>query len=210
VERAILKDRTLNDRKLKGRKLSDWTLRDWLGTAFALVVIDQIVKVIVLQFLHKGEVITVTPFFNLVLVYNPGAAFSFLAEASGWQREFFVAVALAASAWIVWMLRSHPERTLFCVALTLVLGGAIGNLIDRLWLGAVVDFLDFHVLGYHWPAFNVADSAISCGAVLLVWDALRGEPQPQAAASAPTVSSPNEGNQALRANPPPDAQPPKL
>ena len=222
MERAILKDRTLNDRKLKGRKLSDWTLRDWLGTAFALVVIDQIVKVIVLQFLHKGEVITVTPFFNLVLVYNPGAAFSFLADASGWQREFFVTVALAASAWIVWMLRSHPERTLFCVALTLVLGGAIGNLIDRLWLGAVVDFLDFHVLGFHWPAFNVADSAISCGAVLLVWDALRGEPQPQAAASPPTVFPADQADQAVQADqtdqadqrsaadPPPDTQPPKL
>ena len=155
--------------------LSRWTLKDWLGTAFALVVVDQIVKVLVLQSLTSGRVVEVTPFFNLVLVYNPGAAFSFLAGASGWQREFFVGVALLASGWITWMLSRHCGRILFCVALTLVLGGAIGNLIDRLWLGAVIDFLDFHVLGYHWPAFNVADSAISIGAVLLVWDAFQPE-----------------------------------
>lgn len=157
--------------------LSRWTLKDWLGSAFALVVVDQIVKVLALQSLSSGQVVEVTPFFNLVLVYNPGAAFSFLAGASGWQREFFVGVALLASGWITWMLRRHCGRILFCIALTLVLGGAIGNLIDRLWLGAVIDFLDFHVLGYHWPAFNVADSAISIGAVLLVWDAFQPEPQ---------------------------------
>jgi signal peptidase II len=157
--------------------LARWTLKDWLGSAFALVVVDQIVKVLALQSLSSGQVVEVTPFFNLVLVYNPGAAFSFLAGASGWQREFFVGVALLASGWITWMLSRHCGRILFCVALTLVLGGAIGNLIDRLWLGAVIDFLDFHVLGYHWPAFNVADSAISIGAVLLVWDAFQPEPQ---------------------------------
>jgi signal peptidase II len=157
--------------------LSRWTLKDWLGSAFALVVVDQIVKVLALQSLSSGQVVEVTPFFNLVLVYNPGAAFSFLAGASGWQREFFVGVALLASGWITWMLSRHCGRILFCVALTLVLGGAIGNLIDRLWLGAVIDFLDFHVLGYHWPAFNVADSAISIGAVLLVWDAFQPESQ---------------------------------
>ncbi|MBY0438479.1 MAG: signal peptidase II [Burkholderiales bacterium] len=156
-----------------GAALSRCTLRDWLGTAFALVVVDQIVKVLMLQWLRSGEVVEVTPFFNLVLVYNPGAAFSFLAGASGWQREFFVGVALLASGWITWMLHRYPDRLLFCVALTLILGGAVGNLIDRLWLGAVIDFLDFHVFGYHWPAFNVADSAISIGAVLLVWDAFR-------------------------------------
>jgi len=162
------------------RTLRDWTLRDWLGTAVALVVIDQIVKVLVLQTLSFGEVVRVTPFFNLVLVYNPGAAFSFLAGASGWQREFFIGVAVIASIWIVQMLRRFPQRTLFCVALTLILGGALGNLIDRLWLGAVIDFLDFHAFGFHWPAFNVADSAISVGAVLLVWDAFRGDPVPDA------------------------------
>jgi signal peptidase II len=167
--------------------LSRWTLRDWLGTAFALVVVDQMVKVLMLQWLRSGDVIAVTQFFNLVLVYNPGAAFSFLAGASGWQREFFVGVALVASAWIVWMLRRHPERLLFCAALSLILGGAIGNLIDRLWLGAVIDFFDVHVLGYHWPAFNVADSAISIGAVLLVWDAFRPESDPAGAGGAPAA-----------------------
>ena len=170
--------------------LARWTLRDWLGTAFALVVVDQIVKVLVLQWLRFGEVVEVTPFFNLVLVYDPGAAFSFLAGASGWQREFFVGVALVASGWITWMLYRHPDRLLFCVALTLILGGAIGNLIDRLWLGAVIDFLDFHVLGYHWPAFNVADSAISIGAVLLVWDAFRpgeGEARTEDGTGAPKL-----------------------
>jgi signal peptidase II len=158
------------------QRLAQWRLRDWLGTALALVVIDQIVKVLVLQSVRYGEVIEVTPFFNLVLVFNPGAAFSFLAGASGWQREFFIGVALLASAWIIWMLRRHPERTLFCLALTMILGGAIGNLIDRVWMGAVIDFFDVHVLGYHWPAFNVADSAISCGALLLIVDAFRGDP----------------------------------
>ena len=156
-----------------GAALSRWTLSDWLGSAFALVVVDQIVKVLALQWLSSGRVVEVAPFMNLVLVYNPGAAFSFLAGASGWQREFFVGVALVASGWITWMLHRHPGRVRFCAALTLILGGAVGNLIDRLWLGAVIDFLDFHVLGYHWPAFNVADSAISIGAVLLVWDAFQ-------------------------------------
>ena len=181
--------------------LAHWTLKDWLGSAAALVVVDQIVKVLVLQSLNSGGVVEVTPFFNLVLVYNPGAAFSFLAGASGWQREFFVAVALLASGWITWMLYRHPGRVLFSVALTLVLGGALGNLIDRLWLGAVIDFLDFHLFGYHWPAFNVADSAISIGAVLLVWDAFRSEaPAPQLSAAGPA-----EGGA-----PGPDAGQPKL
>jgi signal peptidase II len=184
-----------------GAALSRWTLNDWLGSAFALVVVDQIVKVLALQWLSSGRVVEVAPFMNLVLVYNPGAAFSFLAGASGWQREFFVAVALLASGWITWMLYRHPGRVLFSVALTLVLGGALGNLIDRLWLGAVIDFLDFHLFGYHWPAFNVADSAISIGAVLLVWDAFRSEaPAPQLSAAGPA-----EGGA-----PGPDAGQPKL
>lgn len=172
-----------------GAALSRWTLKDWLGSAFALVVVDQIVKVLVLQWLSSGRVVEVAPFMNLVLVYNPGAAFSFLAGASGWQREFFVGVALVASGWITWMLHRHPGRVLFCVALTLILGGAVGNLIDRLWLGAVIDFLDFHVLGYHWPAFNVADSAISIGAVLLVWDAFQPVDDTPGAGSAVTGGS---------------------
>ena len=144
----------------------------WLALAAGIVALDQLSKFAVLRLLAGGG-IEVTPFFNLVLVYNRGAAFSFLSNASGWQREFFIAIALIASVWIIWLLRRHPGETLFCLALSLILGGAVGNVIDRMWLGAVVDFLDFHAAGYHWPAFNVADSAITCGAALLIWEGLR-------------------------------------
>ena len=146
---------------------------NWLTLAALIVVADQLTKYFAVQFLAGGKVIAVTPFFNLLLVYNRGAAFSILADAPGWQRGLFIAIALAASAWILYLLRSHPHQRLFALALSLVLAGAVGNVIDRIFIGAVVDFLDFHALGYHWPAFNVADSAISCGAVLLIWDALR-------------------------------------
>lgn len=145
----------------------------WLALSAAVVVLDQLTKYAISASLGPRDVVEVTSFFNLVLAHNRGAAFSFLAGASGWQREFFVALALLASVWIVWLLRRYPRQTLFCTALALVLGGAIGNVIDRIVLGAVVDFLDFHAFGYHWPAFNVADSAITCGAALLIWDALR-------------------------------------
>ena len=111
-----------------------------------------------------------------MLVYNPGAAFSLLSDAAGWQRWLFIAIALVASAWIVWLLNRYQRQALFSLALSLVLAGAVGNVVDRIFFGAVVDFLDFHALGWHWPAFNVADSAISCGAVLLVWDALWPRP----------------------------------
>ncbi|MFN7751532.1 MAG: signal peptidase II [Pseudomonadota bacterium] len=149
------------------------TLGEWLGWALALVVVDQVTKLLILQGLLPGQVVALAPFLNLVLVYNPGAAFSLLADAAGWQRVFFIAVAIVAIAWIIHMLRADPGRTRYCAALTLILGGAAGNLIDRLWLGAVIDFIDLHAGGWHWPAFNVADSAICCGAALLVWDALR-------------------------------------
>lgn len=148
-------------------------MKKWLALAGVIFVLDQLTKYAVTASLRLGERIEVTPFFNLVLVHNPGAAFSFLSDASGWQRWFFVVLALAASAWIVFLLHRHPAQKLFCFALTLVLAGAIGNVIDRLLFGAVIDFLDFHALGWHWPAFNVADSAITCGALLLVWDGLR-------------------------------------
>ena len=153
----------------------------WLALAGVLVVLDQISKLAVLQWLAPGRVVEVTPFFNFVLVYNPGAAFSFLAQAPGWQRGLFIAIALVASAWIVFLLRRHWRETLFSFALALILGGAVGNLIDRVVYGAVVDFLDFHAAGWHWPAFNVADSAITVGAVLLVWDGFSGRrPSPGA------------------------------
>ncbi len=149
----------------------------WLLLSGVVVALDQFSKSVVLEKLANQPPVEVTSFFNLVLVYNRGAAFSFLAGAGGWQREFFTGIALLASAWIIWLLHRHPQQTLFSLALALVLGGAIGNVIDRVTLGAVVDFLDFHAFGWHWPAFNVADSAITCGAVLLVWDGLFGASQ---------------------------------
>ena len=153
----------------------------WLGLAAVVLVLDQLTKQAITRTFRLHESLELAPFFNLVLVYNRGAAFSFLSDAAGWQRELFIAIALAASVWIAWLLRKHPTQTVFCLALSLILGGAIGNVIDRFVYGAVVDFFDFHAFGYHWPAFNVADSAISCGAVLLIWDALKGKRKAAAA-----------------------------
>lgn len=140
--------------------------------AIAIAVLDQATKALVQAQLAPGEFVRLTGYFNLVLVFNTGAAFSFLANASGWQREFFVAVTTVAAVVIVVLLRRHTGARLFCAGLTLILGGALGNLYDRLTLGKVVDFLDFHAFGWHWPAFNVADSAITVGAALLIIDAL--------------------------------------
>ncbi|MFN0314498.1 MAG: signal peptidase II [Burkholderiales bacterium] len=145
----------------------------WFVISAAVVVLDQLTKLIIQKALAGMPVYEVTSFFQLVLAYNKGAAFSFLSDQSGWQRGFFIAVALIASCVIVLLLRKHREEARFALALSLILGGAIGNLIDRVLIGAVVDFLYFHVGEYYWPAFNVADSAISCGAVLLIWDAVR-------------------------------------
>ena|SRR5690349_9692083 len=143
----------------------------WLALSALIVLADQVTKFAAVQYLAGGQAVAVTSFFNLVLVYNAGAAFSFLSDAAGWQRGLFIAIALAASAWIVYLLHKNPHQRLFALALSLVLAGAVGNVIDRIAFGAVIDFLDFYALGYHWPAFNVADSAITCGAILLVWDA---------------------------------------
>ena len=145
----------------------------WLALSALVAALDQLSKFTMTRVLATGSGIEVTPFFNLVLVYNRGAAFSFLSSASGWQRELFIAIALIASVWVVYLLRRHLRQTLFCFALSLILAGAIGNVIDRVLVGAVIDFLDFHLFGYHWPAFNLADSAITCGAALLVWESLR-------------------------------------
>lgn len=153
----------------------------WLGVAAIVLVLDQLTKFTVSGSFAPYESVEVTPFFNLVLVHNRGAAFSFLADAGGWQREFFIAVALVASVWITWLLRKHAGEKLFCFALALILGGAIGNVVDRVLFGAVVDFLDFHAFGYHWPAFNVADMGISVGAALLVWDAIVTRDKPATA-----------------------------
>lgn len=141
----------------------------WLALAGLVVLVDFLTKAWVLASFYVGERLAVTGFFNLVLAMNSGAAFSFLADAGGWQRWFFIVLALAVSVWLVGMIRRHAGETLLPAACALVLGGALGNVIDRLRFGAVVDFLDFHVAGWHWPAFNVADSAITVGVALLLW-----------------------------------------
>ncbi|TFW10551.1 lipoprotein signal peptidase [Oxalobacteraceae bacterium OM1] len=149
------------------------SLTPWLGIAAIVILFDQITKVTVNKLFHFGESYPVTSFFNLVLAYNKGAAFSFLAAESGWQRWFFTGIAVAAAIFIVYLLRKHAGQRMFCWALALILGGAIGNVIDRSIYGHVIDFLDFHVGGWHWPAFNIADSGICIGAALLVIDELR-------------------------------------
>ena len=141
--------------------------------ALVVLVLDIVTKRWVESILLHGQQIPLTGFFNLVLTYNAGAAFSFLSDASGWQRWFFSAIAASASGLIIYLLRKHAADKLFCIALSLLLGGALGNLWDRITLGHVVDFLDFHVSNYHWPAFNVADSAIFLGAMLLILDSFR-------------------------------------
>jgi signal peptidase II len=151
----------------------------WLGIALTILLADQITKVLIIGSFQLGDSHTVTSFFNLVRVHNSGAAFSFLSSASGWQRWLFTGIGLGAAGFIIWLLRSHPNQKLFCFALSLVLGGAVGNVIDRVLWGYVIDFLDFHWDGLaplfyqgHFPAFNVADSAISVGTVCLILDEL--------------------------------------
>ena len=149
----------------------------WLGIAVAVILLDQLTKALILGALQLGESRSVTSFFNLVRVHNTGAAFSFLAGASGWQRWFFVGLGLAASVFIVWMMRSHPSQKLFCLSVSLIMGGALGNVIDRLQHGHVVDFLQFRFgflqpvfAGGYFPSFNLADSAITVGATGLIVD----------------------------------------
>ena len=146
------------------------SMRKWLILALAIVLADQIVKYVIVQKFALHESLYVTSFFNLVYVRNTGAAFSLFADASGWQRYFFVAVAVIASVWVVWLLKKHPNGKMFCLALSTILGGAVGNLIDRVLFGSVVDFVQVHYAGYYFPAFNVADSAITLGAGLMIWD----------------------------------------
>jgi len=151
----------------------------WLGLSALIVVFDQITKLVILGTIAFGQTVDVLPpVFSLVLTYNPGAAFSFLAWASGWQRYFFMLIALAASILLVYMLKKHERDRFLCFALALVLGGAVGNLIDRVIYGAVLDFLLLRWPGGPrlldpWPAFNLADSCITIGAALLIWDSIR-------------------------------------
>ena len=149
----------------------------WLGLAAIVVLADQVTKTLIIGAFPEGTSRPVADFFNLVRVHNSGAAFSFLAGASGWQRWFFVGLGLAASAFIVWMMRQHPTQRLFCFAVAMIMGGALGNVIDRLLHGYVVDFLQFRFgwlepifRGGFFPAFNLADSAITLGAACLILD----------------------------------------
>ncbi|TWO64415.1 signal peptidase II [Caenimonas sedimenti] len=150
----------------------------WFALACAVLIADQSVKSYIDATTPLGWSSALTPFFNLVHVLNPGAAFSFLAGAGGWQRWFFLAIAVAASGWLIWMLR-HPRPRLESLAFSLILGGALGNAFDRAVRGQVIDYLDFHLRGWHWPAFNLADIAITLGAVCMVLTAVGGSREPQ-------------------------------
>jgi signal peptidase II len=142
----------------------------WLILAMIIILADQFTKTLILGYYKLGDSTPVTGFFNIVRVHNSGAAFSFLAGAGGWQRWFFTGIGAVATLFILWMLRSHHAQKLFSFALACILGGAIGNVVDRLLHGYVVDFLDFYYGTWHFPAFNLADSAITLGAACLILD----------------------------------------
>lgn len=144
----------------------------WLVLALLVVALDQFSKLMVVASFAYGEGLIITSFFNLVHVLNHGAAFSFLAGAGGWQRWFFTILAVVISVWLIVMIRRHQAERLQPLAFALVLGGAIGNVIDRVRIGAVIDYLDFHAAGVHFPAFNLADSAITLGVILMLLHAL--------------------------------------
>jgi signal peptidase II len=168
--------------------MRDW--RWWFAPAALIVAIDQLTKWLITSSFQHLESAPVTSYFNLVLAHNYGAAFSMLAQAGGWQRGLFTAIAAIACVVIVWLLNKHRDEKLFCAGLMFILAGAFGNLIDRVRFGYVVDFLDFHLQPFanlcawlservgscHWPAFNVADSSIFLGAALLIWDSFRKRP----------------------------------
>jgi len=144
----------------------------WLGVALIIFLLDQLTKIAIVGAFQLGESLPITSFFNLVRVHNAGAAFSFLADAGGWQRWFFTGLGVVAAMVMVYLLRMHAGQTLFCLALSLLLGGAVGNVVDRVLYSHVIDFLDFYYGTWHFPAFNVADSAITMGACLLILDEL--------------------------------------
>ena len=144
----------------------------WLILAVVVALLDQFTKQMVMAKLQLGQMIPVTGFFDLVLVFNTGAAFSFLAEHGGWQRWFFTVLAVLISGWLLTLMHHHRHEKLLPAAFALIIGGALGNVIDRIRFGAVVDFIQWHAAGLYWPAFNVADSAITVGAILLVFEQL--------------------------------------
>ncbi len=144
----------------------------WLGVALVIFLLDQLTKIAIVGAFQLGESLPITSYFNLVRVHNAGAAFSFLADAGGWQRWFFTGLGTVAALVMVYLLRMHAGQTLFCLALSLLLGGAVGNVVDRVLYSHVIDFLDIYYGTWHFPAFNVADSAITMGACLLILDEL--------------------------------------
>ena len=165
-----------NSSLVRGPSASLWP---WLAWAVVILLADQFTKTLILGYYRLGDATTITSFFNIVRAHNTGAAFSFLANAGGWQRWLFTGIGAVATVFIVWQLRAHPGQKLFCFSLASILGGAVGNVVDRLMHGYVVDFLDFHwdflsgiFHGGHFPAFNLADMAISVGAVCLILDEL--------------------------------------
>ena len=146
----------------------------WLWLSLGIIIIDHITKLLALAKLTLHQPVSVLPFFNFTLIYNKGAAFGFLNSAAGWQRWLFAAVAILVSAIILrWLYRLPAKQTGSAVALSLILGGALGNLWDRIYFGYVIDFFDFHIKNWHFPAFNIADSAITIGAIILIIDILR-------------------------------------
>lgn len=153
----------------------------WLGLSGLVIVLDQFTKWIANTYLVLYQPVPVLPSLNLTLLYNPGAAFSFLAGAAGWQRWFFTVLTIAiGTGLLIWLTRLKPGQQLLAVSLALILGGAIGNLIDRVVYGYVIDFIDVYYQQWHWPAFNIADSAITVGATLMVIDSLRGPQRTEA------------------------------
>jgi signal peptidase II len=145
-------------------------LGKWLGIALLILVLDQLSKVAILLYYQLGESTYLTEWLNLVRVHNSGAAFSFLAGAGGWQRWFFVGIGVVATGFMIHLMRAHAGQKLFCAALACIMGGAVGNVVDRLVHGYVVDMVDFHIGSWHFPAFNLADSAITLGVILLLLD----------------------------------------
>ncbi|MDE2258978.1 MAG: lipoprotein signal peptidase [Betaproteobacteria bacterium] len=145
----------------------------WAGLALGVALADQISKRWIMDWMGSDPIRRINPYFDLVLAYNQGAAFSFLANANGWQRYFFSFIALAALLFMGILIHRHPENRRFCLGLSLIMGGALGNLIDRALVGTVTDFIQWHVGSHYWPAFNLADSAITIGVAILLWDGLK-------------------------------------
>ena len=152
--------------------------KHWLWISLLVIILDQVTKLVADNMLNYQQPVAIIPMFNLTLVYNKGAAFSFLSDAGGWQRWFFIVLTLAiTTALVIWLNRLQASQRLQTVSLAMILGGAIGNLIDRSIYGYVIDFLDVYYQQYHWPAFNIADSAIFIGAVLLILDSFKSHEQ---------------------------------